>query len=104
MEKIVNTLIDEAVQKVDTYTNNGSTWLIFTDDKRWVIELTKDGTLWYNYNFFNSLFAYASMDVIENQHYITKWVENNVINGVKHLRHRKGDVNKNAHRAFYGAS
>ena len=43
MEKIVNTLIDEAVQKVDTYTNNGSTWLIFTDDKRWVIELTKDG-------------------------------------------------------------
>jgi hypothetical protein len=84
MEKIVNTLIDEAVQKVDTYTNNGSTWLIFTDDKRWVIELTKDGTLWYNYNFFNNLFTYTSMDVIENQHYITKWVENNVINGVKH--------------------
>ena len=30
------------------------------------------------------------MDVVENQHYITKWVEDNVINGVKHLRHRKG--------------
>ena len=86
MEKIVNTLIDEAVQKVDTYTNNGSTWLIFTDDKRWVIELTKDGTLWYNYNFFNGLFAYASMDVIENQHYITKWVENNVINKKKPVK------------------
>jgi hypothetical protein len=86
MEKIVNRLIDDAVQKVDTYTNNGSTWLIFTDDKRWVIELTKDGTLWYNYNFFNSLFAYASMDVIENQHYITKWVENNVINKKKPVK------------------
>ena len=86
MEKIVNRLIDDAVQKVDTYTNNGSTWLIFTDDKRWVIELTKDGTLWYNYNFFNSLFAYASMDVIENQHYITKWVENNVVNKKKPVK------------------
>jgi predicted peroxiredoxin len=80
MEKIVNLLIDEAVQNADTYTNNGSTWLIFTDDKRWVIELTKDGTLWYNYNFFKSLFAYTSMDVVENQHYITKWVEDNIIN------------------------
>ena len=93
MEKIVNTLIDEAVQKVDTYTNNGSTWLIFTDDKRWVIELTKDGTLWYNYNFFNSLFAYTSMDVIENQHYITKWVENNVINKKKPVKNEVKDTN-----------
>ena len=89
MERIINKLIDDAVANVDTYTNNGSTWLIFTDDKRWVIELTKDGTLWYNYNFFNNLFTYTSMDVIENQHYITKWVENNVINGVKDTEVRK---------------
>ena len=94
MERIINKLIDDAVANVDTYINSGSTWLIFTDDKRWVIELTKDGTLWYNYNFFNSLFAYTSMDVIDNQHYITKWVENNVINkkkpvknGVKHTEY-----------------
>ena len=94
MERIINKLIDDAVANVDTYINSGSTWLIFTDDKRWVIELTKDGTLWYNYNFFNGLFTYTSMDVIENQHYITKWVENNVINkkkpvknGVKHTEY-----------------
>jgi hypothetical protein len=94
MERIINKLIDDAVTNVDTYINSGSTWLIFTDDKRWVIELTKDGTLWYNYNFFNGLFGYASMDVIENQHHITKWVENNVINkkkpvknGVKHTEY-----------------
>jgi hypothetical protein len=84
MEKIINRLIDEAVVNVDKYVNNGSTWLIFTESKQWVIELTKDGTLWYNYNFFNNLFVYTSMDVIENQHYITKWVEDNIINGVKH--------------------
>ena len=90
MEKIINRLIDEAVVDVDKYVNNNSTWLIFTESKQWVIELTKDGTLWYNYNFFKNLFVYMSMDVVENQHYITKWVEDNIINGVKHLRHRKG--------------
>ena len=83
MEKIINRLIDDAVVNVDKYINNGSTWLIFTESKQWVIELTKDGTLWYNYNFFNNLFVYTSMDVIENQHYITKWVEDHIINGVK---------------------
>ena len=83
MEKIINKLIDEFTKGVDTYTHNGSTWLIFTDKKEWVIELTESKTLWYNYNFFVSVFAYASMDVVENQQYITKWVENNVIGGVK---------------------
>ena len=83
MEKIVNRLICDAVEGVDKYISNGSIWLIFTDDKKWVIELTKDGTLWYNYNFFKGLFAYTSMDVVENQHYITKWVEDTIINGVK---------------------
>ena len=83
MEKVVNRMINDAVKGVDTYKTKDSTWLIFTESKKWVIELTKDGTLWYNYNFFRDLLAYLSMDVVENQHYITKWVEDNVINGVK---------------------
>jgi len=86
MQKIINRLIDESVVNVDKYVNNGSTWLIFTESKQWVIELTKDGTLWYNYNFFKNLFTYMSMDVVENQKYITKWVEDNIINGVKQTR------------------
>ena len=83
MEKVVNRLINESLVNVDRYNNNNSTWLIFTETKQWVIELTKDGTLWYNYNFFKNLFVYMSMDVVENQHYITKWVEDTIINGVK---------------------
>jgi len=83
MEKLINRMINDAVEGVDTYKTKDSTWLIFTESKRWVIELTKDGTLWYNYNFFKDLLVYASMDVVENQHYITKWVEDNVINKVK---------------------
>jgi len=84
-------MINDAVEGVDTYKTKDSTWLIFTESKRWVIELTKDGTLWYNYNFFRDLLMYLSMDVVENQHYITKWVEDNVINKVKHtnLLHRR---------------
>ena len=84
MENFINKFIEQNVKGVDTYQHNGSTWLIFTNDKRWVIELTKDKTLWYNYNFFKSIFEFFSMDVVENQQYITKWVEDTIINGVKH--------------------
>lgn len=83
MEKIINKLINESIKGVDIYTHNGSTWLIFTESKRWVIELTESKTLWYNFNFFKNLFGYASLEVVQNQHLITKWVEDNVIGGVK---------------------
>jgi hypothetical protein len=86
MEKIINKLINEFIRGTDTYTHNGSTWLIFTESKQWAIELTKDKTLWYNYYFFKSVFSYTSMDVGPNQQYITKWVEDNLINGVTETR------------------
>ena len=84
MENLIHKYIEQNVKGVDTYQHDSSTWLIFTDDKKWVIELTKDGTLWYNYNFFNSIFIFFSLDVIENQHYITKWVEDTIQNGVRY--------------------
>jgi hypothetical protein len=80
MEKIIHKLINDFTEGVDTYTYNGSTWLIFTESKQWVIELTDGKTLWYNYNFFKGIFSYTSMDVVDNQQYITKWVEDNIIN------------------------
>ena len=83
MEKIIHLLIINWIKGVDTYTHNGSTWLIFTDSKKWVIELTDSKTLWYNYNFFKQIFDFTSLDVVDNQHYITKWVEDNIINKVK---------------------
>jgi len=83
MKKIIDKLINHSINGVDTYTHNGSTWLIFTESKQWVIELTESKTLWYNYNFFKGMFDYVSMDVVDNQHYITQWVEDNIINKVK---------------------
>jgi len=88
MEKIINKLINDFTEGVDTYTHNGSTWLIFTESKQWVIELTDSKTLWYNYKFFQGVFSYTSMDVVDNQSYITKWVEDNVINKVSDIRFR----------------
>jgi hypothetical protein len=82
MEKIINRLIIEGVEGCDVYHHNKSTWLIFTDTKQWVVELTNGGTLWYNYSFFNNLFQYVSLDVVDNQQYITKWMESFIKKGL----------------------
>ena len=47
MENLIIKFIKQNINGVDIYKHNDSTWLIFTDDKKWVIELTKDNTLWY---------------------------------------------------------
>jgi hypothetical protein len=79
--KVLFHLINTKTKGVDIYHHNGSMWLIFTDQKKWVIELSKDGTLWYNHYFFKDCFKYLSLDVVENQHYITEWVESIIQNG-----------------------
>ena len=81
-KKQIFKIIDKFTKGVDTYHNNGSMWFIFTDEKKWVIELTKEGTLWYNFYFFQDCFKYLSLDVVENQHYITEWFEETIQNGV----------------------
>ena len=81
--EIILEIIDDSTQGVDVYHNNGSMWLIFTDSKKWVIELTKEGTLWYNYYFFKDCYKYLSLDVVENEHYVTEWVESIIQNGVR---------------------
>jgi len=90
MKDFVFKLIDQFTEGVDTYHNNGSIWLIFTDEKKWVIELTKEGTLWYNFYFFKDCFKYLSLDVVENQHFITEWVESIIQNGVRYTPLRRG--------------
>ena len=83
LKYLVFKLINRDVEGADLYEHKGSLWLIFTDDKKWVIELTKEGNLWYNYYFFNNIFKYLSLNVVENQHYIAEWVEDTIQNGVR---------------------
>ena len=92
LSPLIKRLIEKEINnQADTYTHNGSTWIIFTNEKKWVIELTKEKTLWYNYYFFTKIFKVIGLDVVENQHYITKWVEDTIINPVKQSRPNQMD-------------
>jgi len=74
MKKIIDELINSSISGVDVYRYKNATWLIFTDETRWVVELTDEGTLWYNYKFFNDIFKYVSMTVgKEMEEYVIQW-------------------------------
>ena len=87
-------IADDHTNGMDIYNHNGSFWLINTKELKWMVEFTKDKTLWYNYHVFKSLFKAMSLDVMKNQEYITEWfesrflkpevVEDTIQNGVKH--------------------
>jgi hypothetical protein len=84
MKKIIDELINSSIVGVDVYRWKDSTWLIFTDEVRWVIELTDGGTLWYNHKFFNDVFKYVSIECgKETEDYITQWVNDYFYKGIE---------------------
>ena len=95
LEKIIFKLFDDASQGVDKYNHNGSLWVIFTNEMRWVVEFTKNQTLWYNYNFFKGEMDLIGLDCVEDKDLIQKWfesrfldinpVEDTIQNGVKDI-------------------
>jgi hypothetical protein len=97
LEKLLFGIFDEAVEGVDRYNHNGSMWLIFTDEMRWVVEYTKEQTLWYNYYFFKQEMDMVGLDCVEDCDIIKKWFESRFLNinpvedtiqtGVKHTNH-----------------
>jgi hypothetical protein len=52
VRKLIYGMFDTMVEGADKYLTKSSTWLIFTDEKRWVLEFTKENILWFNYNIF----------------------------------------------------
>lgn len=88
MKKILIRLMEYGLKGVDIYTYYGSVWLIFTDTKEWVLELTPEKTLWYNYTFFKRLFCVATSDITIKQKFITEWVEDNIVNETKRTNGR----------------
>jgi len=84
LEKLVFGMFDEMVEGADKYvTKQGSTWLIFTEDKRWVVEFTKDKTLWFNYNMFQSELELIGKDSTEEIDLIKSWFESRFLNKPK---------------------
>ena len=76
-------IIDDVIDNMDVYNYNGSLWLIKTEELKWAVEFTNDKTLWFNYNLFKNLFKVISLDVSENQKYITEWFESRFLNMLK---------------------
>ena len=79
MKRAINQLIEKELKGVDIYSHNGSMWFIFTEERRWVFEYTKENILWYNYSLFHSVFNFVSLDVTENTKYITDWFTKNIL-------------------------
>ena len=68
-------MFDDASQGVDKYNHNGSLWAIFTNQMKWVVEFTKDQTLWYNYDFFENEMKLIGLDCVGGKVLIQKWFE-----------------------------
>jgi len=86
MKKIIDKLINHSIKGVDVYRYKDATWLIFSDEKRWVVELTDNGTLWYNYNFFNDIFKYVSLECGgESNEYIIGWANDYFFKDIKNV-------------------
>jgi hypothetical protein len=68
-------MFDDMIEGADKYATKSSMWLIFTEEKRWVIEFTNTKTLWFNYNLFQSELNLLSMDCVESKDIIKEWFE-----------------------------
>jgi hypothetical protein len=94
-------MFDTMVEGVDKYETKSSTWLIFTDEKKWVLEFTKENILWFNYGTFQSELVLVGMDCADSKDVIKEWfesrflgieVEDTIQNGVKHTISRSLNV------------
>ena len=74
---------DQMIEGVDQYNHSGSLWLIFTDERQWVVEYTEGGTLWYNYKLFKNEMELVALDCVEDKEYITRWFEDRFLNKPK---------------------
>ena len=84
MKKIIDELINHSIKGVDVYRHKDATWLIFSEQNRWVVELTDEGTLWYNYNFFSDILRYVSLECGgESNDYITGWANDYFFKDIK---------------------
>lgn len=76
LESLIFKTFDKEIEGTDIYNHNGSMWVISTDEKKWVVEYTKEQTLWYNYSLFNSIMMLFGMDNKETAEYVKTWFEN----------------------------
>ena len=77
--KLIFREFDDSIKGTDIYNHDGSMWLIFTEERKWVIEFTNQKTLWYNYKHFTDILVLFGMEVSDGAEYIKKWYEDKFI-------------------------
>ena len=87
MKDIMFDMFDENTKGSEIYKHDNSLWMIIPGTKEWVFWIDSNLYLWYKYNFFNKIYKYVSLDVIDNEHYITEWVEDIIKKGVRNTIH-----------------
>jgi hypothetical protein len=76
MDKIVSNLINVATANYLTYKFRNHIWLINPTDKNWAISIYPPTKyLWYNYEFFKSIFNHVSLEIPNDSKYIKNWVQ-----------------------------
>ena len=84
LSKLIFEEFENSIKGTDIYNHEGSMWLIFTEERKWVVEFTKQKTLWYNYKHFNDILMLFGMEVSDGAKYIKKWYEDKFIfNAIK---------------------
>ena len=79
LAKLIFREFEDSIKGTDIYNHEGSMWLIFTEERKWVVEFTKQKTLWYNYKHFNDILMLFGMELNEGAEYIKKWYEDKFI-------------------------
>jgi len=75
IKNLIFGMFDTMIQGADKYISESSTWLIFTEERRWIIEFTNTKTLWFNYHLFQSELNLLGMDCVESKDIIKEWFE-----------------------------
>ena len=79
LAKLIFREFDDSIKGTDIYNHDGSMWLIFTEERKWVVEFTNQKTLWYNYKHFTDILVLFGMEVSDGAEYIKKWYEDKFI-------------------------
>ena len=93
VRELIYSMFDTMVEGVDKYETKSSTWLIFTDEKKWVLEFTKENILWFNYNIFQSELVLVGMDCVDSKDVIKEWFESRFL-GIDVVEETLSDAGK----------
>ena len=79
IKRLLYSEFDKSIEGADIYEHLGCKWVIFTNERKWIVEFTKERILWFNYRHFNDIVVLFGMDCYEGSDYIKEWFETRFI-------------------------